>query len=145
VEEVVMNALGTFVRSRREQLGLTQAEVEERAGLAQTTVSNVERGRTALPSPDHRRRLAKVLGVGHVDLLIAAGELTAEDIADALSLDAVDRAIRRKATDVANELVDAVMQMDRATLRAVALLAEADPDTLRRIGELETTAVLQAL
>jgi transcriptional regulator with XRE-family HTH domain len=71
--------LGAFVRDRRRLLGLTQAELAERAGVLQASVSDLERGRVALPGADARRRLAAALGVPHVDLLVAAGELTAEE------------------------------------------------------------------
>ena len=67
--------LAAFVRTRREARGLTQRELADLAGIDQATVSNLERGRTRLPTPGHRRRLAGALGVGHVDLLEEGGEV----------------------------------------------------------------------
>jgi transcriptional regulator with XRE-family HTH domain len=44
------------------------------------TLAQIERGKIALPNGDLRRRLASALGVRHVDILVAAGELTADEI-----------------------------------------------------------------
>lgn len=75
-----LSPLGGFVKERRRELGLSQGRLEARAGLAPGTVSNVELGRSALPVADHRRRLARALGVGHAELLVAAGELSADEV-----------------------------------------------------------------
>ena len=73
--------LGDFVREKREGLGLSQTELSARADVPRTTVNRIETGTTQLPSPDVRRRLAIALGVSHLDLLIASGEITEEEIA----------------------------------------------------------------
>ena len=72
--------LGTYIESRRRDLGLSQVALAERAEVPSTTVNRIERGVTKLPSADVRRRLARVLGVSHLDLLVAAGEITPEEI-----------------------------------------------------------------
>jgi len=59
---------------------LAQEELARRTGITQATLSNLERGRTRMPSPDHRRRLAAALGIGHVDLLVAAGEVAPDEL-----------------------------------------------------------------
>jgi len=74
--------LARLVRERRQALGLSQTQVEARAGLAPRTVSNVETGRSTLPVPEHRRRLATVLRVTLAELLVAAGELTADELVE---------------------------------------------------------------
>src|SRR4029434_2675014 len=43
-------------------------------------LSQIESGKIGLPSADVRRRLAIAMGVTHVDLLLAAGELSDADI-----------------------------------------------------------------
>jgi transcriptional regulator with XRE-family HTH domain len=43
-------------------------------------LAQIERGKIALPSGELRRRLAAALGVRHVDILVAAGELTGDEI-----------------------------------------------------------------
>lgn len=73
--------LGAFVAKRREELGIrTQTELGRRTGLPRTTINRIETGVTQLPQPDIRRRLAQALGVSHLDLLVAAGELTEDEI-----------------------------------------------------------------
>lgn len=72
-------SLKQFVRARRERLGMTQTALAARAGLSKSEVNAVENGRVILPGADKRRRLAQALGVAHLDLLIAAGEITAEE------------------------------------------------------------------
>ena len=70
-----MATLGEFVRGLRRARGVTQAEVQAATGIPQTYLSDIEIGRTRLPSPDHRRRLGRALGSSNVELLVAAGEL----------------------------------------------------------------------
>lgn len=80
VTPVVESRLGTMLRARRHELNLTQTEVADRAGISQTYLSNLERGRVHLPDVSVRRRLAEALRISHVDLLIAAGELDVHEL-----------------------------------------------------------------
>lgn len=77
-----MNAtsLGTFVRERRQALRLTQRELGERINLPAARIAQIEVGKVTLPGANVRRDLAAALGVSHLDLLIAAGEITLEEI-----------------------------------------------------------------
>jgi transcriptional regulator with XRE-family HTH domain len=70
---------GAYVLARRRALGLTQGELADRIGLNRAHLSQIESGKIGLPAADIRRRLAAALGVRHVDLLIAAGELTPDE------------------------------------------------------------------
>lgn len=72
--------MGQFVRERRLALGLSQTKLAQLASVPRETVNRLEAGKVALPTSDARRRLAKALGVRHVDLLVAAGELLPEEI-----------------------------------------------------------------
>lgn len=58
----VLSALGQNVRSRRENRGLTQEKLAEKAGLDPTYISGIERG---LRNPGIKNvcRLAKALGL----------------------------------------------------------------------------------
>src|SRR5690606_25567268 len=47
----------------------------------QTTVSRWITGKVALPKAGARRKIAKVLGVRHVDILVMAGELLPSEVA----------------------------------------------------------------
>jgi transcriptional regulator with XRE-family HTH domain len=76
----MMHSLGDYIRARRERLGLNQAEFARRASVPRTTINRLEKGKTNLPEADVRRKLAVALGVRHVDILEAAGELSADEI-----------------------------------------------------------------
>lgn len=80
------DGLRAFVQTRRTILGLTQKELAEAAGINQPTISDIERGQTKLPNADIRRRLAAALGVSHLDLLVAAGEITEQELGTTVGL-----------------------------------------------------------
>jgi transcriptional regulator with XRE-family HTH domain len=61
------------LRQRRELLGLTQAEVAERTSTSKEYYSQIESGRTRLPSPELRREICRALGMRHVDFLVEQG------------------------------------------------------------------------
>jgi transcriptional regulator with XRE-family HTH domain len=75
-----MTTLGTFIKSHRERLGLTQQEFADRAGIQRAYLSRIETGDNKLPSADIRRKIAATIGVSHVDILVSAGELSAEEV-----------------------------------------------------------------
>jgi len=76
----MMRTLKDFIISRREDLGWNQTELANHSGVPRTTVNRVEKGTTKLPEADVRRKLAAALGVRHVDILIAAGELAEDEV-----------------------------------------------------------------
>jgi transcriptional regulator with XRE-family HTH domain len=65
------------IRRAREEAGLSQREVAEALGVAQVTVSDLERGRTRVSAAD-LARLATILGVGVAGFYpgVEQGELT---------------------------------------------------------------------
>lgn len=75
-----MSTLGEYIRDRRAQLGMSQTELADRAGLARAHLSEIERGRIAFPNAGIRRDLARALGTTHVVVLIAAGELSPDEV-----------------------------------------------------------------
>jgi transcriptional regulator with XRE-family HTH domain len=54
-------SLGARLKQRREQLGLSQVEVAELAGMRQNMISRLECGDTPNPSTETIKRLALVL------------------------------------------------------------------------------------
>lgn len=57
-----------FARIRREE-GLTQAQIEERSGISQQYLSDLERGRRN-PTIITLHEIAQALGVSHVELVL---------------------------------------------------------------------------
>lgn len=90
------STLAGFVRDRRDVLDLTQTELARKAGVPRTTVNRVEKGITKLPEADVRRKLARALHVTHIELLIAAGQITAEEIPAQIVSPSADRLIREE-------------------------------------------------
>ncbi|MCC6314843.1 MAG: helix-turn-helix domain-containing protein [Thermomicrobiales bacterium] len=77
---VMSETLGEFVRRERERRGMTLTALADAAELSKSELSALERGKIALPGAAKRRRLAAALGVSHLDLLVAAGEITRDEI-----------------------------------------------------------------
>ena len=66
---------GEFVRQQRQQQGLSLQDVAERAGIAKTSVYDVENGNVPIPALFRLRALARALDLDEADLLAAAGHL----------------------------------------------------------------------
>ncbi len=66
--------IGPQLRQLRTTAGLTQLELAERAGVADGTISRLERGRLKEPSAHLVEKLAAGLGVGVQDLLRRTGK-----------------------------------------------------------------------
>ena len=75
-------ALGRIVRSQRERLRLTQAELAEQVGVSRSAISELEAGRISQPRATVFARLAKSLGLPAAALLAAAGYPEAELMLD---------------------------------------------------------------
>ena len=58
-----MNTPGERIRKRRKELNLRQGEFAKLAGVAQSTLSDIERGDSKLPSAAVLMRMAEVLKV----------------------------------------------------------------------------------
>jgi transcriptional regulator with XRE-family HTH domain len=54
--------LAILLRLRRDEMGYTQAELEEKAGLARTTISMIERGKR-IPESYTLSKIAMALGI----------------------------------------------------------------------------------
>ena len=62
-------ALGDRIRQRRDDTGLSAAELARRAGISKGYLSEIESGNTVRPSADVLYRLATALGTTIADLL----------------------------------------------------------------------------
>jgi len=64
-----MNAdIGNKILNRRQELGITQLELAKRAGIAQSTLSNIEKGKKR-PQFETMSAICQVLGFSVLDLL----------------------------------------------------------------------------
>lgn len=73
--------LGTFIRERRKQLGLTQEQLAERVadGVRQSEISRLEHDRVTLPRRDRLEQLAAALDVSIGELLLRTGWMNEGD------------------------------------------------------------------
>lgn len=116
-------SFGDCVRTRREELGLTQAEVGERIGTAAAYVSQIESGGTKWPKT-YVPALAKALDVSERELAQWAGRMPSSTSINPLPPD-----------DPRYRLIDLVLKVDpkstnqTSVLRAIAF-AE---NTIRRV------------
>lgn len=68
------NDLGTYLRSRRKRLGLSQRQVAAQAGVHHSKLGRLENGEISeRPNPEHLQRIADVLGVNVSKLLAFFG------------------------------------------------------------------------
>jgi transcriptional regulator with XRE-family HTH domain len=69
------DSLGTFIRERRQDLGLTQEQLAERIGdtFRQAEVSRLEHDRISLPRRDRLAAVAAALEVSLGELLVRSG------------------------------------------------------------------------
>lgn len=75
----MIRTLGSYIEERMEILGLNQTELALRCDVPRVTINRLVKGKTNLPDAGTRRKLAHGMGVTHLDILVAAGEITAEE------------------------------------------------------------------
>ncbi len=78
--------LGTFIRERRQDLGLTQEQLAERVGpsVRQSEISRLEHDGIALPRRSRLEEIAAALDVSIGDLLVTTGWMDEENRASLL-------------------------------------------------------------
>ncbi len=76
-------SLGRYVREWRERRNMTQSDLAEPVGIGRSHLSQIESGKIKFPNAGIRRRLAAAMGISHVELLIAADELTRDELGTA--------------------------------------------------------------
>lgn len=74
-----MNNFGQFIKSKREEHGLTLSEVAEKSGISHSHLSRVESGDRNPPKAPVLKKLARSLGITYPEIMIAAGYLNKED------------------------------------------------------------------
>ena len=125
MNEELAITVGAAARAARVRLGLTQADVAERVGIAMEVYSRMERGKV-LPSVTTLRRLCQVLRIGADTLLgleVEALEAPQEEGAATAPEEDPPR-LRR--------LVRALRALDPVQLKAVAQVVHGALGLLRR-------------
>ena len=117
--------LGQYLHDQRHARGLTMADAATRAGTSAAYWSQIEGGQVKLPGAALRRGIAAALGVRHVDILIAAGELTAEE---AGRDDAPDDAAERVIAELRPLMAEVAWTPGRVNLLRAALEHYRDDD-----------------
>lgn len=100
-------ALGEFIRTRREALGLPAREVARKIGVPHTRLGRMERGEVIQPSAELLGRVASALGVPASELMRRAGYPVAT------SLPELRPYMRAKFTELPPEAIDEVEQLIR--------------------------------
>lgn len=118
-----MTTLGDYIRDQRVAMGFrTQGEFAEHAGINRAHLSQIESGKIALPNADLRRRLARALGVTHVEILVRAGEL---DRAEVSAMPELSREMQALKPSVdAYEWNDEKLQAAVGALRAIGQMGQ---------------------
>ncbi|HFA49475.1 MAG TPA: XRE family transcriptional regulator [Bacteroidetes bacterium] len=68
-----MTNYGEYLRSIRQQRGLTLREVEAQAGVSNAYLSQLENGKVKQPSPSNLYKLAELYNVTYEDLMERVG------------------------------------------------------------------------
>lgn len=112
--------LAEYLKQKREEQGILASQLADKAGLTRSHISEIERGKIALPNADIRRRLAAALGVSHLDLLVAAGEITEAELGTSVGL------VERDDQDPRELLIDRIRELPwhEGTEGALAMAVE---------------------
>lgn len=72
--------LGTLIRSRRQELGMSTHELGERIGTRNSTIIRFEQGAFAAPSPEKLAGIAEALRISLADMYGHAGYVVPNDL-----------------------------------------------------------------
>ena len=103
------HAFGQYLKGLRDKSGLSLRDVEEKIGISNAYLSQLENGKRGLPSENVLRELARVYKVPFAEIWIVAGIKKAESL-DIESLPAGEKDIleyyRKLPPDMKRSLVD---------------------------------------
>lgn len=75
--------LSEVLARRVEETGGNQAAYARSIGVTPQTLNHMLQGNIKVPNPESRRRIARDLGMSHIDLLVKLGELTEDEVGGA--------------------------------------------------------------
>jgi transcriptional regulator with XRE-family HTH domain len=136
------HSLGTFIRERRQDLGLTQEELADRIGgsVRQAEISRLETNRIALPRRDRLDAIAAALEVSLGELMVRSGWMTNGDrlaaaVLQVQTLEANDTLSLQSVTELTEVIADVQAMMADATRTVeVAALALAHAQAKLKIA-----------
>ncbi len=132
MNEELAVTVGAAARAARARLGLTQADVAERVGIAMEVYSRMERGKV-LPSVTTLRRLCQVLRIGADTLLgLDEGALVAPLERDAKEAEGVPAGVPGEDPPRLRRLVRVLRALEPEQLKAVAQVVHGALGLLRR-------------
>ena len=130
-----LNALGNYVRQRRQDLNLSQEQLAERISVncCQSDISRIERGHVRLPRLSTMASLAAALEISVGNLLIVTGWFDHEHLAAAPApgVSADEEAVQEVLSGIDTEL-DAIGALQRQA-------ASRSEDLRRMVRELKAT------
>lgn len=75
-----MNKLGGLIKETRKNKGLTTTELAKRIDVTQGYISHLENHRKKQPSHEILKKLADTLDIDFLDIMLAAGYITEQDM-----------------------------------------------------------------
>ncbi len=102
--------LGQTLRTRREELGLSQRQLAAQAGVNDATIVRIEHGEFNAPAPDKLSRIAAALGLPLADVFALADYVVPSE------LPSFQPYLRSRYSDLPKDAID---DLDRAFARIV--------------------------
>jgi transcriptional regulator with XRE-family HTH domain len=127
---VMDETFGAFLKRKRAALRMTQREMAEHLDVTQAYVSQLESGKVTLPGADLRRRIARGLGVSHIDVLVAAGEITREEAGPSAPPPFPEGDERAVIVEMLRKMPDDDVHLAAMLVRSVATHAQEDRESL---------------
>lgn len=92
-EETGIMHLARLIKNRREELGWTQPDLAEAAGVSRPTVQRYETGKTRFPEPEAIRRIFRALGLDPIEIPVILGLVTHEELGRPPAIQPVTRRV----------------------------------------------------
>jgi transcriptional regulator with XRE-family HTH domain len=100
--------LADIIQSRRRELGITQKMVAQRSGLSPSTITRIEQGFFAKPTPDCLQAIADAIDLPSEELFAVAGWLTATSTPAKPRVSIICQGVPAEVVDKIRDAVDAI-------------------------------------
>lgn len=77
-----MNTLASYMKSKREEQGISIRKLAERAEISHTEIKRIEDGTRKQPSPKILKAISEALNIPYNDIMVAAGYLNEAESED---------------------------------------------------------------